>query len=197
MTLPKEDKGNLGDTDTRSKKMGKFDARGIQTLFRTLSRNHYTLLKMVDNKAKIMLTVNSIISSLLLGALFMAPKKSLPTIGSGTRILIICSLISMVFAILSMLPHRYLGKGFKKSGYKGTLYAGSFSSHSLEEFRAEFDRILKKGQNIYDEMINDLYFLGRVIATRQKLLLLSFAVFLVGIIITIVHALRTGAVNFS
>ena len=32
-------------------KLNKYDARGVQTLFRTLSRNHYNLLKMVDKEA--------------------------------------------------------------------------------------------------------------------------------------------------
>lgn len=191
------EKNKTADSDKKSKKLNKYDARGVQTLFRTLSRNHYNLLKMVDNKARIMLTVNSIISSLLLGALFIAPETREITLGVGTRILVICSLLSMVFAILSMLPHRYFGKNFKKSGYKGTLYAQTFSTQTLEEFREEFDRIMKKGQNIYDEMIDDLYFLGKIIAKKQKLLVWSSAIFLVGIIVTIIYSLLTGVVAFS
>ncbi len=193
----KNEKNKSADSDIKSEKLNKYDARGVQTLFRTLSRNHYNLLKMVDNKARIMLTVNSIISSLLMGALFIAPDTHEIASGLGTRILIICSMLSMVFAILSMLPHRYFGKNFEKSGYKGTLYAESFSTQTLEEFRAEFDRIMKKGQNIYDEMIDDLYFLGKIIAKKQKLLIWSSAIFLVGIISTIAYSLLTGVVAFS
>lgn len=87
-------------------KLKKYDSRGVQTLFRTLSPNQYNLLKIIDNKARIMLTVNSIISSLLLGALVMVFAKKEFTITIGTRILVICSLLSMIFAIFSMLPHR-------------------------------------------------------------------------------------------
>ena len=52
----------------------RYDSRGVQTLFRTLSRNHYHLLRMVDNKAGIILTMNSIIIFLvgLIGSAFMA-----------------------------------------------------------------------------------------------------------------------------
>ena len=53
------------------KKFEKMDARGIQTLFRTLSRNHYNLLKMVDNKAGIIITINSVIVSLLISVLYI------------------------------------------------------------------------------------------------------------------------------
>ena len=61
----KEEKGKNGKD--------RIDARRIDTLFRTVSRNHYTLLRMVDNKASIILTVNSILISLLFGATQLAP----------------------------------------------------------------------------------------------------------------------------
>lgn len=182
--------------EQKLEKLKKYDPRGVQTLFRNLSRNHYNLLKMVDNKARIMLTVNSIISSLLLGALFIVPTYEEFTISIGTRILVICSLLSMIFAILSMLPHRYIGKEFKHSNYKGTLYAENFAEQSLEEFKHELDRIMDSGQSIYDEMVVDLYFLGKTIAKKQRLLLISSAILLMGIIATIAYSLATGTVVF-
>jgi hypothetical protein len=183
--------------EVKKDKLDKFDARGVQTLFRTLSRNHYNLLKMVDNKARIVLTVNSIITSLLLGLRFINAETRDITINIGTKILVISSMLSMVFALFSMLPHRYFGKKFKKSGYKGTLYAENFSSQSLEEFKQEFKRIMIKGRNIYDELINDLYFLGKTIAVKQKLLTLSVVIFLVGLITTILYTLLNELIDFT
>lgn len=180
--------------DQWMEKLKKYDSRGVQTLFRTLSRNHYNLLKMVDNKARIMLTVNSIISSLLLGALVLVPANGEFTITIGTRILVICSLFSMIFAIFSMLPHRYIGKEFRASNYKGTLYADNFANQSLVEFTEELNRIMESGQNTYDEMVVDLYFLGKAIAKKQRLLLISSGILLIGIIATIAYSLITGTV---
>lgn len=170
-------------------KLQKFDARGIQTLFRNVSRNHYTLLKMVDNKAKIILTVNSIITSLFFGLHFINYGTRNLEINIGTKMLVISSMLSMIFALLSMLPYRYFGKSFNKSGYKGALYAENFSKESLEEFRKEFKRIMSKGQNVYDEMIDDLYFLGKIISIKQRILTLSVFVFLVGLIAAITYTL--------
>ena len=181
----------------KKEKADKYDIRGVQTLLRTLSRNHYNLLKMVDNKARIVLTVNSIITSLLLSILYIAPKTQGFKIELETRILLICSMLSMVFALLSMLPHRYFGKAYKRSTYKGVLYAENFSSLSLEEFKSEFKRIMEKGQTIYDEMIHDIYFLGQTIALKQKILLLSVAIFLVGLLTAIVYSLVNGLIAFG
>ncbi|MBK5214365.1 MAG: hypothetical protein JJE55_11970 [Flavobacteriaceae bacterium] len=183
--------------DTKPEKLKKYDSRGVQTLFKTLSRNHYNLLKMVDNKARMVLTVNSIISSLLLGLLFVVPKSQKIPLEIGTRILIICSMLSMIFALFSMLPHRYFGASYKKSGYKGTLYAENFAKLSLSEFKTEFERIMKKGQNVYDEMIIDLYFLGKTIAHKQRLLFISVIIFLTGLISAITYTLINGMVEFA
>jgi hypothetical protein len=173
----------------KEKKLQKQDKRGIQTLFRNVSRNHYTLLKMVDNKAKIILTVNSIITSIFFGLRFINHETNEITINLGTRILVISSMLSMIFALFSMLPYRYFGKSFNKSGYKGALYAENFSKESLEEFKEEFKRIMSKGQNIYDEMIDDLYFLGKVISIKQRILTFSVIIFLIGLISTIIYVL--------
>ncbi|MCG2420141.1 DUF5706 domain-containing protein [Aequorivita sp. F47161] len=183
--------------DDKSEKLKKYDSRGVQTLFKTLSRNHYNLLKMVDNKARIVLTVNSIITSLLLGLLFVAPKSETAPLDVGVRILIVCSMLSMIFALFSMLPYRYFGSAYKQSGYKGTLYAENFAKLSLSEFKVEFERIMMKGQSIYDEMIADLYFLGKSIARKQRLLYISVIIFLIGLASAIVYSLINGVVEFA
>lgn len=175
----------MKQTKPINEKLHKYDARGIQTLFRTVSKNHYNLLKMVDNKARIVLTVNSIITSLLFGIQILNLEAQITKHSISIKILVISSMLSMVFAIASMLPHRYIGKSFKKSGYKGTLYAENFSNQTLLEFKNEFDRIMSTGRTVYDELITDLYFLGKTIALKQRILLLSVIVFMIGLISTI------------
>lgn len=179
-----------------SEKLNKYDSRAVQTLFRTVYRNHYNLLKMVDNKARIVLTINSIITSLLLGLLLLVPEERTSDLGISVRILVIFSMLSMVFALISMLPCRYFGKIYQESGYKGTLYAQSFSKLTLTEFKNEFARIMEKGKNTYDEIITDLYFLGKCISYKQRLLYLSATVFLIGLATTITYTLTHGLVQF-
>lgn len=187
----------IPEFNKKQEKLERYDSRGVQTLFRNLSRNHYNSLRMVDNKARIVLTVNSIITSFLLSMLFVIPEPQESPIEMGMRILVICSMLSMIFALFSMFPYQYFGSSYRKSGYKGTLYAENFAKLSLEEFKTEFDRITMKGQNVYDEMIIDLYFLGKNIARKQKLVVVSVIIFLIGLISTIIYALVTGLVKFG
>ena len=167
----------------KTDKLEKFDARGLQTLFRTLSRNHYNLIKMIDNKASILLTINSIIISIILGAAYMVNNANIDHISSHAIIIFRFSIISMVIALLAMLPHKY--RNPQKSGHKGSLYAGNYSKMSIEEYRDEMKRIMANGHNIYNEMIDDLYYLGKAINIKHKLLLASFIVFIAGLLMAV------------
>jgi hypothetical protein len=179
-------------TEKEKLKLDKFDARGVQTLFRTLSRNHYNLLKMVDSKASILLTINSIIISILMGAMYIGPAMDVNVGDFGARTLMKFCFGSMIIALISMLPHRYRGKSYKKSSYNGVLYAESFSQLSPEAFRTEMKRVIDSGQSLYDEMIDDLYFLGRSISLKQRFLMFSFFVFLGGLIFMVSYTSYHG-----
>lgn len=174
----------MADKTDKTDKLEKFDARGLQTLFRTLSRNHYNLIKMIDNKASILLTINSIIISIILGASFMIKSTDIDHINSHAIVIFRFSIVSMVIALIAMLPHKY--KNTKKSGHKGSLYAGSYSKLSIEEYRNEMKRIMTNGNSIYNEMIDDLYYLGKAINIKHKLLIVSFVVFIMGLLFAVI-----------
>ena len=172
------------------KKLDYFDSKAVQTMFRTVLRNHYNLIRMVDNKASIILTINSIIITLLMGVMYMAPSETRAVIQFGSKLLLNFGMGSMVFALLAMLPHRYMKN--KENNYRGTLYAGSFSKLSFTEYKTEMDRIMSSGNNTYNEMIQDLYALGKSISIKQKMIWVAVILFLIGLIGAILHALTNG-----
>src|SRR5690606_11861327 len=77
--------------------------RGIETMFRTTSANHHMLSQMADNKANILITINSIILSVVVSVLVRKleedPRLIIPTI-----LLVSVCLTTIVFAILATLP---------------------------------------------------------------------------------------------
>lgn len=172
--------------DKEKAKLAQFDPRGVQTLFRTLSRNHYNLLRMVDSKASIILTINSIIISVLMGAMYIEVGAEKTALEISSKVLMTFSALSMICAVFSMLPHKYLGRRFNNSNYKGTLYAGNFANRPLEEYMAEFDRIMESGENIYDEMKKDLYFLGEAINRKQIMIVIAASIFILGLIVSVI-----------
>jgi len=83
--------------------------RGIETMFRLTSKNHLDLSSMADNKANIMISVNSIILSILLTVL-LRKLDELPHFLIPTVILMGVCLTTIVFAILATRPHVSHGK---------------------------------------------------------------------------------------
>ena len=188
----KEAKNLDPDFDKEKAKLQKFDNKGLQTLFRTLMRNHYNLLRIIDNKASNMLTVNSIIISIMMGIIYVAPTDIGDVLEIGAKILLNFGMASMTFALFAMVPHRYIGLRKAKNNSKGSLYAPNFAKLTLEQYRDEMQRIIATGESIYNEMIDDLYFLGKTISLKQKMILVSIVIFFVGLILSIVHTLSHG-----
>ncbi|MBT8181138.1 MAG: hypothetical protein KJO53_06065 [Eudoraea sp.] len=171
----------------KAKGKKKLGANSLDTLYRTLSRNHYTLLRMVDNKASIILTVNSILITLLFGAMHLATGNDKYNIEIFISSIIYFLLISMIFALVGMLPHKYLGKKYKQSGYSGSLYAGNFASKSLKEFQSEFKRITKNGKTVIDEITIDIYFLGLAIKRKQTMIKGAVISLIIGLIWSVIY----------
>jgi len=179
----------IGLSDKDREKLKKFDIRGVQTLCRNVSRNHYNLLKMVDNKASIILTINSIMISLVMGIMYVAPESDRGFILVAAQIFTLFCLGSMILALISMLPYRYTGKSYTESSYTGLLYAESFAAISKEEFKSGIQRIMLNGENLYNEIFDDIYFMGRALIRKQRLVHISTLCFMTGIFSMVLYIL--------
>jgi hypothetical protein len=77
--------------------------KGIETMFRISSSNHQRLSDMADNKAHIMITVNSIILSAII-SLLLRRLSDYEYLIIPTFILLSISLLAMTFSILATRP---------------------------------------------------------------------------------------------
>ena len=78
--------------------------RGIETMIRISSNNHQALSQMADNKAQIMITVNSIIISVLLSKLFRDIENE-PQLATLVVLLILVNVITITYSILAIWPN--------------------------------------------------------------------------------------------
>lgn len=159
------------------------DDRGIQTLFRTTSKNHYTLNEMVDGKAKIMITINSIILSLFLGGLINESDSQL--IGYiPTFVFSIANLISITFAIISITPNKTQGNFTEEEirGKKGNLlFFGNFHNMHYRDFEWGFLQMLQDKDYLYTSMIRDFYYQGQTLHKKYSYIRISLFAFLLGL----------------
>ncbi len=168
------------------------DDRGIQTLFRTTSKNHYTLNEMVDRKASIMITVNSIILSLVLGGILRStvehghPHFSVQNL--AILALTLTSIFSIIFAILSIRPAATHGEFTEEEirNQEGNLlFYGNFHQMQQRDYEWAFLRMTNDQDYLYSSMVRDIFFLGKLLAKKYKLIRMSLTIFLVGLVIAV------------
>jgi len=159
--------------------------RGIQTMFRTTSNNHFQLSSLADGKGNIMISVNSIILSValtvLLARLAFYPQYILPT-----AVLVLVCLASIIFAILATRPSVNKGRFTEddiRSKTTNLLFFGNFHRMQLEEYQWAMNEMLKDREYLYNSMIKDIYFLGVVLAKKYKYLRISYTIFMWGIVL--------------
>ncbi len=162
--------------------------RGVETMFRLTSRNHMSLSEMADSKANIMISVNSIIITILIGAL--APKlDSNPHLLIPTFVMLTLNLISVIFAILATRPNITKGVFTRENIEKrqvNLLFFGNFHRMSRDEYKWGMKQMLDDGDYLYSSLIDDIYFLGVVLGKKYRFLRISYTIFMFGLVITVI-----------
>ncbi|MFB9056752.1 Pycsar system effector family protein [Mariniflexile ostreae] len=187
LILQKELKISDEEIKKLKKDLGKIkgrDDRGIQTLFRNTSRNHYTLNRMVDAKASIMITVNSIILSLILSGIIGKSSAELSNDYVPSIIFSIVNLLSITFAIISIAPNKTQGNFTEEEirSKKGNLlYFGNFHNMQYRDFEWAFLQMLQDKDYLYTSMIRDFYYQSQILHRKYVHLRLSLYIFLFGL----------------
>lgn len=165
-----------------------YQKRALDTWFLVGSRNLYTRRQIVDTKSNILVTINSIFISVVLGALYMNLEED-PHLIWGIGPMIITNLLSITFAIFATRPN---------------LRDGKFTPQELEEKNAAlitFDDFYQMPEQQYLEAVNqmmedpdfiyrtikkDMYRLGVNLSKRYRYIQLSYDIFLIGLTISII-----------
>jgi len=162
--------------------------RGVETMFRVTLRNHITLSDIADTKANILLSVNAIIVSLVLSNLIPKLDNASNThLIYPTVIFVVFTLIAMILSVLATRPNVTSGK-FTKQDVEdkkvNLLFFGNFHKMSLDEFEWAMNELMKDKDYLYNSMTKDLYFLGKVLDRKYKILRITYIMFIIGIIIS-------------
>lgn len=167
----------------------KIPLRAAQTFFRTNYRNHINLSAIADNKANIMISVNTILISVLIT--FLSYKnigETQPMILLPVVIFMVTGLASLTFAILSARPKvTMLNKNVQNKAAlaRNIAFFGNFVHLKLEAYEEAMDTMLRDGELLYGNMTRDLYYLGKVLDKKYRYLSISYNIFMVGFVVTV------------
>ncbi|WP_310993043.1 Pycsar system effector family protein [Aequorivita marina] len=181
----------IGKEETKAKLKAKYKndspERGIQTFYRTALRNHMKLSDIADTKANIMLSVNAIIISLVLSNLISKLDNNNYLI-VPTAIFILFSAITMILAVIATRPNVTRGEFTKEDVANKSVnltFFGNFHKMELEQFEWAIDELLKDRDYVYKSLTKDLYFLGKVLDRKYRILRLTYTIFVAGTIISL------------
>ena len=164
--------------------------RGIETMFRVALRNHITLSDIADTKANILLSVNAIIISLVLSNLVSKlDNPSNSYLIWPTAIFATTTVFSIILSVLATRPNVTGGKFTKEDVANkkvNLLFFGNFHKMKLDEFEWAMQEMMQDKDYLYGSLTKDLYFLGLVLNRKYSLLRLTYTVFAIGIIISVI-----------
>ncbi|HBU76600.1 MAG TPA: phosphohydrolase [Muricauda sp.] len=164
--------------------------RSVQTLYRVTLKNHLKLSDIADTKANILLSVNAIIISLVLANLLTKLDNPSNTyMIYPTLILIMFSIVSMVLSVLATRPNVTSGKFTKEDVEKrkvNLLFFGNFHQMELSEYEWALKELVKDKDYVYSSLTKDLYYLGIVLNKKYKILRITYNIFMLGMILSVI-----------
>ena len=177
------------DTEGKKKKDKDDDKpeKGIETMFRISSSNHQRLSDMADNKAHIMITVNSIILSAII-SLLLRRLSEYEYFVVPTFILLSVSLLAMTFSILSTRPSIPTGiftRADVDNKKVNLLFFGNFYKATLDDYNYGMQKMMEDRDFLYGSLIRDVYAQGVVLGKKYRLLRIAYNIFMFGLIISV------------
>ncbi len=161
--------------------------RGVETMWRNTMRTHVSFSSMADNKAHIMISVNTLLLTAVVA--FLIKNLSLyPQLIIPTALLTIVSLVSLIYAVLVTRPNITSGTFTNEDVLNkkvNLLFFGNFYKMNLESFNWGMNELMNDKEFLYESMIKDYYFLGQVLGKKYLHLRMSYNIFMFGLILTV------------
>ena len=181
MAEMKIDKEELKKLKKKLEKTQKKPDRGVETWFRLASKNLHTRLQIVDTKANILITANSIIISVILGSLYPRLSEDWHLVFAVGG-MIITNVASITFAILATLPQI---QKTSRGNLNDLMTFDGFYHMNEEEYKTSVMNVLDNRETLYPSILTDIYQLGVKLARKYRLIRMSYLTFLYGIILSV------------
>lgn len=186
--LTEEEQKKLADIKKKKDKETQSE-RAIATVFRIMAQNQSNLSQMADTKSNILISVNAIILSFVIGTLFDKIMVSDPYLQLAVTILVTVCVLAIVFSILATRPTISSGTFTKEdiaSKKTNLLFFGNFHKMNLPDYDWGMTEMLGDKNYLYSSMIKDNYFLGVVLAKKYRYLRIAYNIFMFGLIISMI-----------
>ena len=160
----------------------------VGIMFRISSSNNQRLSDMADNKAHILISVNSIILSAII-SLVLHKLDNNPYLSWPTYLILTVSVISIIYSILVTRPRLPLGKFDQQQLEErkvNLLFFGNYYNMSLEDYNDGMEQLIHDKIFMYKTLITDVYAQGIILSRKYKLLRTAYSIFMYGLILSVI-----------
>ncbi|HEY2727304.1 MAG TPA: Pycsar system effector family protein [Parafilimonas sp.] len=163
-----------------------------EDLFKIAFRNYLNLIGIADKKAGLLIQVNSILASVIIG--FLVKKiQDMHLLVIPAAVILIVAGVTIFYSILASKP---LGKAFLKDVQyeKQPFFFGSFDKLDpdfkhikLESYFADMNDLFHDNrQLVFDELIKESFQVRKVLSKKFDYLDIAYKVFFVGLVLVII-----------
>ncbi len=184
----KDEKADSNNLSNLEKDKTGLVSKGIQTMLRLTSQNHLKLSDMADSKANILISVNAIIISVVLGVLARKLQEE-AYLRIPTLIFLTSAVITIILSILATRPKISEGKFTPEditNKKTNLLFFGNFHKASYEEYSSAMKKMMVDTDYLYGSLVKDIYYLGVILGRKYWLIRLAYNVFMIGIIVSVI-----------
>lgn len=168
---------------------------GTQTLFRVTYRTQINLIRIADTKANMILGINAMIISVLIGFISSSLLFSTNEVVENIELVIpivtimITAVASSVFAIRAVQPRLILAKKTNLSTEqekRSLLFFENIYGLRLDKYLETMKQIIETKTDVYENMIIDIFNQATVLHQKYAKLRISYIIFLFGFIGSII-----------
>lgn len=168
--------------DKPKKDKKKKESRTVETMYRTTLTNHLRLSNMADQKAGLLVSVNtliiSIMTSLMIHEIGLNPYLIIPTV-----CLIVVCLLTITFALMATRPSvKPMAENMDLSHVNDMdlLFFADYTALSVEEYKIAIKQLVSSDERLHDSLIKNIYAQGKVMQKKYALLKKAYTVFMYG-----------------
>ena len=164
--------------------------KSAQMMFKTALRNHIDLTNIADNKSNMMIQINALIITISMPLLA-------GTMGTGTSgyllipaaILLVTCVLSIIFATLATRPVKTEGLTSIqtiKDGKSNLFFFGNYYQMKIDEYREGVKTVISDQEILDNSIVSDLFYLGKSLGGKFNRLRICYAIFGIGMMLTVV-----------
>lgn len=182
---------------TNEKSPKKQSSQGKQTLFRVTYRTQINLIRIADNKANMIMGINAMMITILIGIISSRMIFSSKDFNSEWILMIpvvlimLTSLVSAFYAIRAAKPRLILSNknNMENDERSSLLFFENIWHLSLNDYITKMEEVLQSPKEIYQNMITDIYNQAKVLHMKYYLLRTAYVIFIVGYSFSIISFL--------